>query len=202
MVDAPPHAVPPPEPWTIAIEEGVRVRVRPLGPGDEGILRYGLEHLSAQSSYHRFLSVRRGATDAELRYLAHPDRVNHLALGAEVIGLEGGLESGVGVARSIFLPDSGDMAEYAIAVADAFQGLGIGGLLLECLASWAYATGVRRWLAVQLASNTAIVHVTSRVATEISRTSTSDGVIEVVWRLHDPPARSARPDPSTRDPRE
>ncbi len=200
--DAPPRAVPPPEPTIVAIEEGLRVRVRPLGPADQDTLRYGLEHLSAETSYHRFLSVRRGATDAELHYLAHPDQVSHLALGAEVIGLEGDVHSGVGVARSIFLPGSGDMAEYAVAVTDAFQGLGIGTLLLQHLATWAYRTGVRRWLGVQLALNTNIVATTCRVATEVERRPVSDGVVEVVWQLHPPgdAAPEGPPDPSTADP--
>jgi GNAT superfamily N-acetyltransferase len=199
MLDIVPSAVAPPAPSIVAIEEGVAIRVRPLGPADEGTLKYGLEHLSPQSSYHRFLSVRKGASEAELHYLVHPDQVNHLALGAELIGAEGGPTSGVGVARSIFLPGSSDTAEYAIAVADDFQGLGIGTLLLRELAAWAYRTGVRRWLAVQLATNVHIIKTTGRVATEISRTPMSDGVLEVLWQLHPPVPEEASAGPSTRD---
>lgn len=179
-------AVAPPAPTTVTVEEGVRIRVRPLGPSDAGTLKYGLERLSPKSSYHRFLSARTGATDAEVHYLVHPDQVNHLALGAEVVGLEGDLHSGVGVARSIFLPGTGDMAEYAVAVADDFQGLGIGTLLLERLSAWAYRTGVRRWLGVQLAMNVGIRETTCRVADELERQAVGDGVLEVLWALRPP----------------
>jgi acetyltransferase len=167
----------------VAIEEGVSIRLRPLEPSDEAVLRYGLEHLSAQSSYQRFLSIRRGASDAELHYLTHPDQHLHLALGAEMIGLEEDLTAGVGVARCVFLPGTGDMAEYAVAVADAFQGLGVGSLLLRHLAAWALRTGVTRFYAVQLASNFSVLRATSKVATEIERRTVADGVIEVFWRL-------------------
>ena len=184
--DAPPRAVPPPAPVVVSIGGGVTVRVRPLEPHDEAVLRYGLEHLSAQSSYQRFLSIRRSVSDAEVRYLTHPDQRHHLALGAELVGLEHEASRGVGVARSIFLPETGDMAEYAVAVADSFQGLGVGKVLLRHLADWALRTGVKRWYSVQLAANLAVLRATSEAATETERRTVADGVIEVFWRLEPP----------------
>ncbi|MBC7173722.1 MAG: GNAT family N-acetyltransferase [Polyangiaceae bacterium] len=184
MIDAPPRAVPPPGPSIVRIGGELTIRIRCLTPADEEALRYGIEHLSAQTSYQRFLAVRKGASDAELHYLTHPDGIQHLALGAELIGLEPAEHSGIAVARSIFLPESADMAEYAIAVADEFQGRGVGSVLLQHLSEWAQRTGVRRWIGVQLATNSGIVRATSRVATEIERRPMSDGVVEVIWELH------------------
>jgi GNAT superfamily N-acetyltransferase len=178
-----PRAVPPPAPAVVSVGDGVTLRLRPLEPHDEAVLRYGLEHLSAQSSYQRFLSIRRGVSDAEIHYLTHPDQRHHLALGAELIGLEHEASRGVGVARSIFLPETGDMAEYAVAVADSFQGLGVGTVLLRHLADWALRTGVKRWYSVQLAENLAVLRATSKVASETERRTVADGVIEVFWKL-------------------
>jgi len=61
----------------------------------------------------------------------------------------------VGIAHYIRLPQTG-MAELAVAVADQWQGRGLGSLLLHRIAARARAAGIR-WLTVEcLASNTAI----------------------------------------------
>jgi len=184
-----------PEPTIVALG-GVDIRIRPLDASDEETLRYGIERLSPKSSYNRFLAVRKGATPEELHYLARPDQVRHLAIGAEVVSRAGRDDAGIGVARSIYIGGTGDMAEYAVAITDDYQGRGIGRLLLEHLATWAWRTGIRRWYSIQLASNATILHTTQHVAIELDRRAAADGALEIFWALTPPSERPAPPPPA------
>jgi len=184
-----PIRVPLPEPFVVEIDGVGWVRVRPLDASDEETLRYGIARLSPRSSYNRFLAVRKGATEDELHYLTRPDQAQHLAIGAELVSREGRDDSGIGVARSIFIPGSGDLAEYAIAISDDFQGHGVGRVLLDHLSAWAWRTGVRRWYSIQLASNQAVLRTTQRVAIELDRRPIADGAVEIYWALTPPSER-------------
>lgn len=49
-------APPPPEPERGQLKDGREVEIRPIGPGDAGSLEAGLEALSLDSRYRRFLA--------------------------------------------------------------------------------------------------------------------------------------------------
>ena len=60
---------------------------------------------------------------------------------------------GVGVARYIRDRERPDSAEIAFSVLDAWQGRGVGKILLHHLADRAHAEGIRRFTALMLADN-------------------------------------------------
>ena len=138
--------------------DGSVVHIRSIGPEDGPLLAAGWEHLSADSRYKRFLHPVKRLTDHELEYFTHVDHRDHeavVALGAD------GMEP-LGVARYIRVGDSAS-AEVAIAVVDAWQGRGVGTVLLHELVERARAAGIRRFTAICLADNRSVIDLLRRL---------------------------------------
>jgi acetyltransferase len=124
--------------------------VQPLRPEDADLLvRFGLA-LAPESRYHRFLGGGVRFTPELLERLLKVDFARDLAVVATVT-LEG-REVPVGIARYARLPD-GATAEFAMTVADAWQGCGIGRLLLERLIGLGRERGLLRLVGDTLATN-------------------------------------------------
>jgi GNAT superfamily N-acetyltransferase len=126
-----------------------RIRVRLVRPSDKKRFVEGFERLSPRSRYLRFLRGKGTLSASELRYLTELDLVNHVALGAVRLSRFGREGDGVGVARFVRLPEEPEVAEFAVTVVDAMQGLGIGRLLIRRLAAAAMERGIvwfRCWL--------------------------------------------------------
>lgn len=120
---------------TIRLDDQRPLQVRLIRPTDKPKLAEAFHHLSAESRYCRFLGHKNALTPQELRFFTECDGIDHLALGAfEWVPTnfqgDGAL---VGIARLIRCPDRPIQAEFALAVIDACQGLGLGRILLECL---------------------------------------------------------------------
>jgi GNAT superfamily N-acetyltransferase len=151
---APAVAAPPRE---FRVRDGTRVLVRPIEPDDRERLQVGLYRLSPTSRYRRFHAAVSELSDAQLRYLAEVDPVNHLAWIALDPALPG--EPAVGVARRIRLPTAPRTAEVAVTVLDAYQGRGIGTLLLGVLSRATAAQGIRTYRAYVEEDNDAMLRI-------------------------------------------
>lgn len=151
---AAPLAAPPRE---FRLRDGRTVLVRPIRPEDKERLKVGLHQLSPSSRYHRFHAAVSELSPAQLRYLTEVDQVNHLAW----IGVDPALpaEPAVGVARCIRLPAEPDVAEVAVTVLDAYQGRGLGTLLLGVLSTAAAAQGIRAYRAYVAEDNEAMLRI-------------------------------------------
>lgn len=142
------------------LPDGTTVIVRPLRPGDAAQLRAGMEHLSATSRYHRFMSAKPRLTDAEVDHLTDPDGDRHVAFGASDPAQPGppgnpdGL--GIGTARYYQSPTDPTSAEFAVTVIDEYRRRGVATLLLDHLSDYARRHGVERLTAEFLAENRAI----------------------------------------------
>jgi GNAT superfamily N-acetyltransferase len=134
----------------LGLADGRRARIRPIAPDDKALLQDGLQRLSPESVRRRFLGPKPRLSAAELRYLTEVDGRDHIAL---VAVDDSAPERLVGVARCVRSEDDARTAEMAIVVADAWQGHGVGQVLVEALAQAAAAAGVRRFSAVILADN-------------------------------------------------
>ena len=125
---------------TATLRDGSTAVIRPVEPEDAGLLVDGFEALSDRSRYARFLTaVPRLPRHwvADLVDLDHRDRE---ALGA----LDPETGEGIGVARYVRLDDDPEEAEFAIAIADAWQGRGLGRVLLGELVDAARAIDANR----------------------------------------------------------
>ena len=149
-----PVAAPPSE---FRLRDGTGVLVRPIRPEDRERLQVGLHQLSAASRYHRFHATVSELSPEQLRYLSEVDQVNHLAWVALDPALPG--EPAVGVARCIRLPGEARTAEVAVTVLDAYQGRGLGTLLLGVLSQAAAAQGIRTYRAYVMEDNEAMLRI-------------------------------------------
>lgn len=139
------------------LHDGRRVTLRAVQPGDAALLAAGFARLSEESRFRRFLTPMRRLTPRQLDFLTRIDHRDHEAIGAVVV--EGGVETGVGVARFVRFAARPHEADVALTVSDEWQGRGLGGLLLRRLARRAREEGVMRFTADVLATNGAILHL-------------------------------------------
>ncbi|MEE6177626.1 GNAT family N-acetyltransferase [Mycobacterium sp. 050134] len=136
-------------PIPVATKDGAKLLLRPVLPGDA-------ERFTDDGSFSRETLYRRyqGGVPSEARlvYLFQVDYVDHFVW-VVVDGAHGG--DGPVVADARFIRDQDDpaSAEVALTVADAYQGRGIGTLLLGALAVAARVDGVKRFHARVFADN-------------------------------------------------
>jgi GNAT superfamily N-acetyltransferase len=128
----------------LTLSDGAHVRFRAVTPSDKQKLAEGFARLSAQSRYGRFVATKTALTADELQAFTNPDGVDHLAIGAVEIDKHGKEADGIGISRFLRIPGDHEVAEIALAVADARQGTGIGRMLLERLIPAAAERGIRR----------------------------------------------------------
>lgn len=132
----------------IELRDGSRVRIRQAHRTDRDLLARGFERLSPESRYRRFLTPMHELDQKTLRYLTDLDHRDHEAMFALDESGEG-----VGVARYVRSAVRPDTAEVAVAVVDAWQGRGLGTLLLQAISVRARDEGVRTFTALMLAGN-------------------------------------------------
>jgi acetyltransferase len=130
---------------------GRRVTIRPMLPQDFELQREFFHSLSPMARYGRFMAAFNELPDAVAERLNKIDYSSHLALLAEIF--EGRQQTMIGEARYVIEEHDPTSCEFAIAVADAWQGCGIGNALLARLEREAAASGLRRMLADTLYDN-------------------------------------------------
>lgn len=135
-------------PVPVRARDGTELWLRPVLPGDTERVAHGHVRFSPETLYRRFLSVRT-PTEALLRFLFEVDYVDHFVW-VVTHGADGPV---VADGRFVRDPDDPTLAEIAFTVADAYQGRGIGGLLLAALAVAARIDGVKRFQARVLTDN-------------------------------------------------
>jgi RimJ/RimL family protein N-acetyltransferase len=140
------------------LRDGSVVHIRPIRPEDRTVLERVFEQLSDESRYRRFLHHVKRLGARELDYFTQVNHTDHEALVA--LGPHG--TEPIGVARYVRLDDP-ECAEVAIAVVDAWQGRGVGTVLLHELVERAKAVGVRRFSATCLADNADVIDLLSRL---------------------------------------
>lgn len=144
---------------------GRSITVRPIRADDADIERRFVDGLSPETRYHRFLGGGIAVTPEWLARLTDIDYRTHMAFIATT--LTGGAEEMIAVARYIRLTDDQGSAEYAITVADAWQGHGLGRRLMTMLIAHARAAGVRRLVGEILGSNSGMLHMMHSLGFEV-----------------------------------
>ena len=163
------------------LRDGTPVRLRLIGPADRARLAAGFEKLSRESRYLRFFTAMPRLPERMLDRLVATDGWKHVAIGAEVASDDPAAAEGLGVARFIRLDDAPDVAEVAVAVVDAKQGLGLGTLLLRALVDAARERGVHRFRAMLLSDNASARALVEELAENVSvRRENGSLVYEIV----------------------
>jgi acyl-CoA synthetase (NDP forming)/GNAT superfamily N-acetyltransferase len=153
--------------------DGRIVHVRPVSQRDTEALSALYTRASPRSRYLRFFSAGVSLDREVQRIVARSD--DHVALVAEHDGLA------LGVASYEIL--NGAQAEIAILVDDAWQGEGIGSLLIEHLAAVARRAGIQELVGDVLASNVTMLRASASLAPGIARQHDED---PSVVRIHIP----------------
>jgi acetyltransferase len=162
------------------LRDGRGVTIRPIGPHDKERLAAGHALMSPETQRLRYLTPKPRLSGSELRYLTEVDGNDHVAF---VAIADDQPDATVAVGRFVRLPDQPDTAEFAIVVADAYQGAGLGSALTGRLADAAVARGIRRFSATVLYENVAIRALLSRISRRLADAHWSDGAGELVYEL-------------------
>ncbi len=140
------------------LRDGRPIEIRALRPTDEAGMLDAINNTNAESLRRRFFVTKRAFSDKELAFFINVDFVKHVALVAEIE--ENGRHSIIGGGRYI-VTHPGE-AEVAFVVIDAYQGQGIGTLLMRHLALIARAGGLRELAADVLPENAPMRKVFSK----------------------------------------
>jgi acetyltransferase len=150
--------------WPLGIAHSITVR--PIRPEDIDLETDFARKLSKETRYNRFLGGGVGLTPELLEKFTRIDFSRDMALIASAT-IEGA-EIAIGVVRYARLADD-VTCEFAITVADAWQGCGIGRKLLAMLVDSARGHGLRQIIGDVLATNTPMLHLAHSQGFRIER---------------------------------
>ena len=134
--------------------DGAHVVLRPIRPEDAEMEQLFVQRLSPETRYFRFMNTIRELSPHQLTRLTQIDYEREMAVVAVVEKTDPPLE--VGVARYATNPD-GDSCEFAIVVADDWQGKGLARRLMGALIDAARQAGLRYMHGDFLAENTRMI---------------------------------------------
>ncbi|WP_090586785.1 bifunctional GNAT family N-acetyltransferase/acetate--CoA ligase family protein [Arthrobacter subterraneus] len=172
-----------PEYWEadVVLRDGSTGHLRPISPDDADAVQAFHMRQSQNSIYLRFFTYKSSLSEKELKRFTEVDHVGRVAFvvtrGQDIIG----------IGRYDRL-DNPDEAEVAFNVSDAYQGRGLGSILLEHLAAAARENGIRRFTAEVLPENRKMITVFAEAGYEVERRF-DDGVVELNFNI-DPTERS------------
>lgn len=169
-VPAPRHLILAPYPnqfvsdWML--EDGTPVKIRPMKPEDEPLVADFLAACSDETIYFRyFRRIRNWTHDMLIRFTQNDyDR----ELGLMAVGAPPGPEVMMGVSRLVTTSDRQD-AEFALIVADAWHGKGLGSKLMERLIQVAREMGVKRLKGDVLSGNHPMLALMSKLGFVLSK---------------------------------
>ena len=163
------------ETWTL--DDGKKLTLRHITPGDAVIEQTFVRKLSDQSRYMRFHGTIRELNEKDLAKFTNPDPLKEEAL---IILYDNGEkdEEEVGVARFAIDPD-GNGCEFAVVVADEWQEHGLGAKLMQALISHAKSRGIKRIHGSVLKDNSDMLQFVKGLGFEVTADPDDSSVILV-----------------------
>ncbi len=156
----------------LTTRNGLALRVRTAGPGDEDALKEFFGHVSAEDLRFRFLSGLDHVREAQLAPLTHADHKqseSYLVFDGETL-----------VASAVLAADEAmDTAEVAIAIRSDYKGRGIGWTLLDYVARCARLKGIRTLQSIESYDNHAAIEL-EREMGFVARASPGDASLVIV----------------------
>lgn len=171
---------------TVAVEHwplpgGRSVRLRALGPGDAGAEKAFFNGLSPGSRQKRFHFGLRELSPALLRLLIDVDQRLHRAWVVETG--DAGSPAVIADARYVCDPERPTVAEFALAVADDWQGRGLGRRLLAHLIAQARRQGLRQLFGDVLAENRRMLGLMREFGMRLQAHADGAGLVRAVLAL-------------------
>jgi acetyltransferase len=134
----------------IALRDGTPLTIRPIRPADMDLEKAFVKKLSDYSRYYRFMQPIRELSPLMLEHFTRPDYDQEMALIA--LFTDNGKEEEIGVARYVKYPDD-RQCEFAVAIADAWHGKGVGTALMQELMTAARSAGLESMEGFVLSTN-------------------------------------------------
>jgi len=138
------------QPIEATLRDGRRVRIRAIRPADRDEVVQAFDRLSSEARYTRFLAPLRTLPATVLERALHLQDAHELGLVAEIDAPDG-IDIVAG-ARYYVLP-GGERCEFAVTVADSWQGAGLASRLMRALIQGAGARGLTHMEGFVLAEN-------------------------------------------------
>jgi RimJ/RimL family protein N-acetyltransferase len=160
------------------MSDGTALEVRTVQPSDRPWLLAGFKHLSQRSRYFRFLRAIDELSDENLEQFTSAPDARHMALGA--LDVSSPTTRPVGISRyERFDGDGAQAAEMAVTVVDAYQGRGIGALLIGATAWCAAHAGITELVAYVHPENKGMI----RLLRSLGAPPPEHGLSDLVFRL-------------------
>ncbi|MEM0445187.1 MAG: GNAT family N-acetyltransferase [Nitrososphaerota archaeon] len=150
------------KPWRL--KDGREVLLRPIRPEDEPLEYELIKGLSEESSRFRFFQVIKEVTHEMLVRFCNIDYDREIAIIAEYS--DRGRKRNVGVGRLIIEPER-NRGEFAVLVADDFQGKGLGTKLLDMIIEIAQDKGLESIYGIVLPENTRMIGLCKKFGFDI-----------------------------------
>ena len=150
------------------LRDGREVLLRPIRPEDEPIEAELIKNLSEESKRFRFFYIIKDITHEMLVRFCNIDYDREMAIIAEYTD-PNGKKRNVGVGRLIMDP-SRKRGEFAVVVADDFQGKGLGTKLVDMLIQIAYEKGLDSIYGVVMPENTKMIELCKKLGFDIRYT--------------------------------
>jgi len=161
--------------------DGITLTVRPIRPEDAQIEQAFVRSLSDESRYFRFMQAVHELTQEMLVRFTQIDYDREMALIA-VVEPDPGVETQVAVARYTANPDKRS-CEFAIVVADDWQGRGIGTHLMQSLMRVAKSRGISLMEGEIMAGNAHMRGLMRRLGFKVRANPDDEGVVQAIREL-------------------
>jgi RimJ/RimL family protein N-acetyltransferase len=171
-----------PTPRRAPLRDGSDVLLRPVRPTDGALVRSAFEALSERSRYLRFHAHLRHLDDEPVSMVTSADHRSHAVWVA--LDPEASEDTIIGLASYVRLDQPSDVAEAAIAVADAFQGRGLGTILLGILVAVARHEGITCFRNYVLDENTTMLRLFDELGAERQSLSQQVSIVDLALPEH------------------
>ncbi|MBK6957549.1 MAG: bifunctional acetate--CoA ligase family protein/GNAT family N-acetyltransferase [Nitrosomonas sp.] len=160
--------------WQLA--DGRNITIRPIRPEDAEIEQAFVRGLSEEARYFRFMFSVQELSQTMLLRFTQIDYSREMALIA--VTFEQDKEIELGVARFAINPE-GESCEFALVIADAMQGKGLGQKLMTALMDAARAKGLKVMAGEVLKTNTNMLKLMNRLGFSIEDRLDDDNIKRV-----------------------
>lgn len=160
----------------LALRDGTPITIRPIRPDDAEIEQAFVRGLSEESRYNRFMTTISELPPKKLAFFTEVDYQRHMALIATLA--RDGREEEIGVARYVASETAGE-CEFAVTVADNWQGNGLAVLLMRELIEAARDRGFKIIYGLVFASNQRMLDLARKLGFEVASISGESETVRV-----------------------
>ena len=163
---------------------GLQPSVRPMTEGDREMLKSFFNGLTDHSRFSRFMTPFTEVPSALLKILSNVSSPDHIAFMATVD--LGSTTQMIGEVRFVISKQNASVAEFAIAVADDWQGKGLAGKLMRTMEEAARDHGVSTLIGTTLRSNNAMIELGRHVGYHLKPDPGEARAVRLVKRISAP----------------